>query len=109
VTIFIRNGKGADQKIKKFMSFAFAICKQIFNLTALFANDYFHEIKQSRVTRTVDSERLWSGIEELGLLIELLNFQVEIPTLKCSNSTMKVCFSSPLQGKTTESHNSPTT
>jgi hypothetical protein len=63
----------------------------------------------NRVTRTVDSERLWSGIEELGLLIELLNFQVKIPTLKCSNSNMKVGFSSPLQGKTTESHNSPTT
>jgi hypothetical protein len=50
------------------------------------------------VTRTIDSERLWSRIEELGLLIELVNFQVEIPTLNRSNSTMKVGFSSPLQG-----------
>jgi hypothetical protein len=56
----------------------------------------------------MDSVRLWSGIEELGLLMELLNFQVEIPTLKRSNST-KVGFSSPLQGKTSESHNSSTT
>jgi hypothetical protein len=64
--------------------------------------------ENSSVTRTVDSERLWSGIEELGLLIDLLNFQVEIPTLKCSNSTMKVGFSSPLQGKTSESHKFPT-
>jgi hypothetical protein len=64
---------------------------------------------RNRVTRSVESERLWSGIEELGLLIELLNFHVKIPTLKCSNSTIKVGFSNPLQGKTTESHNSPTT
>jgi hypothetical protein len=48
-------------------------------------------------------------MEELGLLMELLNFQVEIPTLNRSNSTIKVGFSSPLQGKTSESHNSPTT
>ncbi len=48
-------------------------------------------------------------VTNVGLLMELLNFQVEIPTLKCSNSTMKVGFSSPLQGKTSESHNSPTT
>jgi hypothetical protein len=61
------------------------------------------------VTRSVDFERLWSGIEELGLLMELVNFQVEIPTSKCSNSTINVDFSSPLQGKTSESHNSPTT
>jgi hypothetical protein len=61
------------------------------------------------VTRTVDSERLWSGIEKLGLLMELVNFQVEIPTLKRSNLTMKIAFSSPLQGKISESHNSPTT
>ncbi len=36
--------------------------------------------------RSVDSERLWSRVEELGLLMELLNFQVEIPTLIRSNS-----------------------
>jgi hypothetical protein len=48
-------------------------------------------------------------IEELGLLMKLLNFQVEIPTLKCSNFTIKVGFSSPLQGKTLESQNFPTT
>jgi hypothetical protein len=63
----------------------------------------------NRVTRTVDSERLWSGNGELDLLMELVNFQVEIPTLKCSNSSMKIGFSSLLQGETTESHNSPTT
>ncbi len=63
----------------------------------------------NRVTRTVDSERLWLRIEEFGLLMELVNFQVEIPTLKCSNLTIKVGFSSPLQGKTSESHNLPTT
>jgi hypothetical protein len=63
----------------------------------------------SRVTRSVDFERLYFGIEELGLLLELLNFQVEIPTLKCSNLTIKVGFSSPLQGKTSESDNFPTT
>jgi hypothetical protein len=62
-----------------------------------------------RVGRSVESERLWSGIEELGLLMELLNFQVEIPTLNRSNSTIKVGFSSPLQGKTSESHIFPTT
>ncbi len=62
-----------------------------------------------RVGRSVDSERLWSGIEELGLLMELLSLHVKIPTLKCSNSTIKVGFSSPLQSKTSESHNSPTT
>jgi hypothetical protein len=45
------------------------------------------------VGRSIDSERLWSGIEELGLLMELVNFKVEIPTLKCSNSTIKVGFS----------------
>jgi hypothetical protein len=61
------------------------------------------------VGRSVDSERLWPGIEELGLLVELLNFQVEIPALKCSNLTIKVGFSSPLLGKTPESHNFPTT
>jgi hypothetical protein len=59
--------------------------------------------------RIVDSERLWSGIEELGLPIELLNFQFEIPTLKCSNLTIKVGFFSQLQGKTSESHNSQAT
>jgi hypothetical protein len=58
----------------------------------------------TRVGRSVESECLWSGIEELGLLIELLNFQVEIPTLNRSNSTIKVGFSSPLQGKTLESY-----
>jgi hypothetical protein len=58
------------------------------------------------VGRSVDSGRLW--IEELGLLMELLNFQVEIPTLKCSNSTIKVGFSSLLQGKTSESYIFPT-
>jgi hypothetical protein len=62
-----------------------------------------------RVGRSVDSERLWSGIEELSLLMELLNFQIEIPTLKRSNSTIKVGFSSPLQGKTSESYIFPTT
>jgi hypothetical protein len=61
------------------------------------------------VGRSVESERLWSGIEELGLLMELLNFQVEIPTSNRSNSTIKVGFSSPLQGKTSESHIFPTT
>jgi hypothetical protein len=61
-----------------------------------------------RVTRTIESERLWSGIKELGLLIELLNFQVEIPTLNRSNSSIKVGFSSQLQGKTTESNKFPT-
>jgi hypothetical protein len=52
---------------------------------------------------------MWSGIEELGLLMELLNFQDEIPTLKRSNSAIKVGFSSQLQGKTSESHIFPTT
>jgi hypothetical protein len=61
------------------------------------------------VGRSIDSERLWSGIEELGLLLELIKFQVEIPTLNHSNLTIKVGFSSYLQGKTTESHNFPTT
>jgi hypothetical protein len=61
------------------------------------------------VGRSVDSGRLWSGIEELGLLVELLNFHVKIPTLKCSNSSIKVGFSSPLQGKTSESYIFPTT
>jgi hypothetical protein len=61
------------------------------------------------VGRSVNSERLWSGIEELGLLMELLNFHVKIPTLKGSNLTIKVGFSSPLQGKPSESRNSPTT
>jgi hypothetical protein len=61
------------------------------------------------VTRTIGFERLYSGIEELGLLMELLNFQIEIPALKCSNLTLKVGFSSPLQGKTSESHNFSTT
>jgi hypothetical protein len=60
------------------------------------------------VGRSVESEGLWSGIEELGLLMELINFQVEIPTLNHSNSTIKVGFSSPLQGKTSESNISPT-
>jgi hypothetical protein len=59
--------------------------------------------------RSVNSERLWSGIEEMGLLMEFFNFQVEIPILKRSNLSIKVDFSSPLQGKTSESHNSPTT
>jgi hypothetical protein len=59
------------------------------------------------VGRSVDSERLWSGIEEFGILMEFSNFQVEIITLKRSNSSIKVGFSSPLQGKTPESHNSP--
>ncbi len=36
--------------------------------------------------------------------MELLNFQFETPTLKGSNSTIKVGFSSPLQGKTSESN-----
>jgi hypothetical protein len=40
--------------------------------------------------------------------MELLNFQVEIPTLNRSNSTIKVDFSSPLQGKTLESYIFPT-
>jgi hypothetical protein len=62
-------------------------------------------IRIIRVGRSIDSERLKSGVEELGLLMELLNFQVEIPTLKCLNLTIKVGFSSPLQGKTSESHN----
>ncbi len=31
-------------------------------------------IENSRVGRSVESECLWSGIEELGLLMELLNF-----------------------------------
>jgi hypothetical protein len=35
--------------------------------------------------------------------MELLSFQVEIPTLKGSNSTIKVGFSSLLLGKTSES------
>jgi hypothetical protein len=61
------------------------------------------------VGRSVDSERLWFGIEELGLLMEFLNFQVEIPTLNRSNSTIKVGFASPLQGKTSESYIFPTT
>jgi hypothetical protein len=61
------------------------------------------------VGRSIDPERLWSEIEELGLLMELLNFQVEIPTLKCSNLTIKVGFSSPLQGKTSKSNIFPTT
>jgi hypothetical protein len=61
------------------------------------------------VGRSVESECRRSGIEELGLLVELLNFQVEIPTLKRSNSIMKVGFSSPLQGKTSESYIFPTT
>jgi hypothetical protein len=61
------------------------------------------------VGRSVDSECLWSGIEELGLLMELLNFQIEIPTLNRSNSTIKVGFSSSLQGKILESHVFPTT
>jgi hypothetical protein len=52
---------------------------------------------------------MWSGIEELGILMELLNFQVEIPTSNRSNSTIKVGFSSPLQGKTLESYIFPTT
>jgi hypothetical protein len=52
------------------------------------------------VGRSVDSERLWPGIEELGLLMESLNFHVKIPTLKRSNSSIKVGFSSPLQVKT---------
>jgi hypothetical protein len=39
--------------------------------------------------------------------MELLNFQVEISTLKGLNSTIH--YSSPLLGKTSESHNSPTT
>jgi hypothetical protein len=59
--------------------------------------------------RSVESECLWSGIEEFGLLMELLNFQVEIPSLNRSNSTIKVGFSSPLQGKTLESYIFPTT
>jgi hypothetical protein len=62
-----------------------------------------------RVGRSIDFDRLWSGIEELGLLMELLNFQVKIPTLNHSNLSIKVGFSSPLQGKTTESHIFPTT
>jgi hypothetical protein len=41
--------------------------------------------------------------------MEPLNFQVEIPTLNRSNSAMKVGFSSPLQGKTSESYIFPTT
>ncbi len=69
----------------------------------------FASIIFSRVGRSIDSECLWSGIEELGLLMELINFQVESSTLKRSNSTMKIGFSSPLLGKTSESHNSPTT
>jgi hypothetical protein len=70
----------------------------------------FQEIKplSIRVGRSIDSERLWSGIEELGLL-KLLNFQVEIPTLKYSNLTIKVGFSTRLQGKTSESYIFPTT
>ncbi len=76
-----------------------------FGLLALFSIEFLLFI---RVGRSIESERLQSGIEELGLLKELLNFQVEIPTLKCSNLTMKVGFSSPLQGKTTESNNFPT-
>jgi hypothetical protein len=60
------------------------------------------------VGRSIESKCLWSGIEELGLLMELFNFQVEIPTLNRSNSAIKVGFSSPLQGKTTESNNFPT-
>jgi hypothetical protein len=56
------------------------------------------------VGRFVDSGRLWSGIEELGLLMELLNFQIEIPTLNRSNLTIKVGFFSPLQGRTSESY-----
>jgi hypothetical protein len=63
----------------------------------------------NRVGRSVESESLWSEIEELGLLMELLNFQVEIPTLNRSNSAIKVGFSSPLQGKTSESYTFPTT
>jgi hypothetical protein len=34
----------------------------------------------NRVGRSVDSERFKSGMEELGLLMEFLNFQVEIPS-----------------------------
>jgi hypothetical protein len=61
------------------------------------------------VGRSIDSERLWSGIEELGLLMDLINFQVENPTLNHSNLILKFGFSSQLQGKTTESHNFSTT
>jgi hypothetical protein len=55
------------------------------------------------VGRSVDSERLWFGIEEFGLLMEFLNYQIEIPTLNRSNSNTKIGFSSSLQGKTPES------
>jgi hypothetical protein len=68
-----------------------------------------NSIQLIRVGRSVECECLWSGIEELGLLMELLNFQVEIPTLNRSNSTIKVGFSSPLQGKTSKSYIFPTT
>jgi hypothetical protein len=61
------------------------------------------------VGRSIESECLWFGIEELDLLTELLNFQVQIPTLNRSNSAIKVGFSSPLQGKTSESYLFPTT
>jgi hypothetical protein len=61
------------------------------------------------VGRSVESECLWSGIEKLDVLMQLLNFHVEIPTLNRSNSTIKVGFSSPLQGKTSESYIFPTT
>jgi hypothetical protein len=63
----------------------------------------------NRSSQSVDSERPWSGIEELSLLMELLNFQVEISTLKDSNFSIKVGFSSPLQGKTSESNLDQTT
>jgi hypothetical protein len=42
--------------------------------------DSENDKRYNRVGRTIASERLRSGIEELGLLMELLNFQVEIST-----------------------------
>jgi hypothetical protein len=48
-----------------------------FSLKARFGkNNKLYNWLWNRVTRTVDPERLWSGIEELGLLMELVNFQV---------------------------------
>jgi hypothetical protein len=56
-------------------------------------------LNDDRVTQTIEPWRLWSGIDDLGPLMKLLNFQVEIPTLTGSNSTLKVGFSRSFQWK----------